>query len=564
MKSKTNIIIGALLLFAIFILPVYVPASQQNNEVLPTDTKQNHGDTEQQIPAVPNLSGIIPKVTELSGSFADLKVNLKQVPDFLTVEKQYAEIAVDVEELASKFNQLKEEDEPNLTKVYALRRAVSDKKSLLEEVGGPLEYEIHLFDSWKEQWQSEKARWGNWESSILKDQESEQLKQAFKKATKIIDKGLDLIAMRLGKILTLQAKGGIVGEKIEALEADVRAWISSSKHGYLYRKSPSMFSRDYYSQFKSELWNTVVDDLIIIPWPINRYFDRYRWAFLLQFVCFFLVFFVIYRNKKVLKESERWKLLAERPVSTSLLIVLLLEMFLWSYIPVPDFVKLTYRVVGSISTVRLLGLVIDRPWRRQAAYAVMTIFVVSELLAMINLPLELFRLYILLVSLIVLVFLYHWARQNSTQNKKGLYAWSINAFAGLFIFISIAEIIGNDRIAHYLFIGMIKSMALVLPYILLIHIIRGALHWVFFSSPVWQVKLLRTHAEYCHSRVWPLARNSRDVESVRNYTASRKENVFLRDQHWNFAIQLGYDSCLGNRFLSFISRRQDSSESDFG
>ena len=130
----------------------------------------------------------------------------------------------------------------------------------------------------------------------------------------------------------------------------------------------------------------------------------------------------------------------------------------------------------------------------------MIVFIVSITMDTFGMPQTLYRLYVLLVSLIVLLFLYHWFRQSSIRNETGFSIWSIRLFAGLFAFIAVAEIFGNHGIAKDLFLGTIRSMAILLPYLLLIHIIQGVFHWVFFSSPVWQVKLLRSRADYCVQR----------------------------------------------------------------
>ena len=275
----------------------------------------------------------------------------------------------------------------------------------------------------------------------------------------------------------------------------MRALISGAHQEYLFSKSSPMFSEKYLSQFRSDLWYAAVDGLGLISLPNSRFFVQKGWSFLFQLFSFLLVVVVIYRNREELKKSTRWIFLAERPVSSALLIAILSSVPFFEYLPISDSLRLGYTIVGGISCVRLLGLVIDGRWQRHAAYGVMTLFIITEILMNISLPFPLTRLYILLASLVAIRFLWHWSQQDSNQDELGYFVWLIRSLIGFFIVIVIAVFLRNAGIATYLFKSTIISMALMLPCILFIYMIYGGLNWVFFLSPVWQVKLLRNDAQ---------------------------------------------------------------------
>ena len=46
-----------------------------------------------------------------------------------------------------------------------------------------------------------------------------------------------------------------------------------------------------------------------------------------------------------------------------------------------------------------------------------------------------------------------------------------------------------------MFVNSVVSMAFTALFVLFIHLLRGGIHWVFFSSPLWQIKLLRSDAQ---------------------------------------------------------------------
>ena len=253
MKNHNNRSLRCLVLLITLILPVSLSASQHAQESQSPKSVNKTEKTEQQNHAVPGLSDIIPEATALSGRFAALKNVLNQSPDFSTIEKQYTDVTAALEELIRRFKKLVEHGDENLTKIYALRQAVLGHQALLEDIGKPLKFDISRINSHKLQWLSEKARWDEWQSFLLKDQQPEHLKQVFKNALETVESGLDLIVTRLDKDMKIQAKGGAASGMIETLQADINARITYRKQSNLHKKFPLMFSRDYYSQFSSGL-----------------------------------------------------------------------------------------------------------------------------------------------------------------------------------------------------------------------------------------------------------------------------------------------------------------------
>ena len=175
MKKPTNIIFCNVLLFVALLISGYALANE------PPKGEKIAAATQKQDTLVPELADIIPLSAKLSGRFAELKNNIKKAPDTSIVDQEYARIATDLKDYTRKLNQLKKTDSYNLAKIYALNQAVANQKNQLEDIGKPLIDGIRLIDDWKTQWLSEKVRWDNWQSFLLKDHPPEQLKLAFKK-----------------------------------------------------------------------------------------------------------------------------------------------------------------------------------------------------------------------------------------------------------------------------------------------------------------------------------------------------------------------------------------------
>ena len=495
MRKTVNILLGIALLWAVFLLPGNVLAVWQPKKDQSADEKRKP-----EI-AVPDLTRIIPLSADLSGLFARLQNDLNQRGNFSDIETKYTSIAAALEASTRAFDQLKETVGYKARQIHKFREDAANQKFQLAFISKPLITEIRWIDSWKKEWLSTKRRWEVWQASLLKDQSPEQIKQVFRDTQKTLETGHALILQRLEDLLELQAKGSDVTKRLDVFDVDLRSALSLNRREYLFSKAPPLLSFDFLAQFRGGLWSVVLDDLRSFSFPGIRFFRQYGWIFLAQLCCVLLVMGTIYRNRDALKVSENWKFLTERPLASALFIAIATLALFVLYSPFIGALRLTYAIVGGLACVRLLSLVVDQPWKKQAAYGVMIVHIFSELLVFTNAPLPLTRLWIFMVSLIGLYFLVRWARKCSALNEAGFYIWFFRAVGAVFLVIIFAQIWGNAGIAGYLFRSMIKSMALTLPYIFFMYLIYGGLHWVFYNSPVWRVKLLRSDAQFHVQRV---------------------------------------------------------------
>ncbi len=495
LKNRSNIIFLVALLLVSLLLPGQALASQLTQKQQPPVVKREKKSV------VPGLADIIPRAGVLSGRFAELESQLKEVPDVAGIEKKYAGVMADLKKGATQLQQQKSLTAPSVVKISLLKQLIREKKGFVKNISRPLKGEILRLDRWQTEWSTTKALWAGWQSSLLKEQAPAQLKLTFIQANDTIDTALNLISQHLQTLLVAQTKESVAMGELNALDADLQDFIEVTRKDYQISQSPPMISSSYLSQFKGEIWVAVRSGLRLIPWPDYRSFVQHGWILLLQALYFLVVISVVYRNKKSLNESKRWKFLSTRPVSVSLFIVSLTSGLSLAYSQGLGTWKLAYMIVGGITCARLLGRVVEQRWRKQAIYGVMTVFIVTTLLLTINFPLPLYRLYIFLVSILALYFFIRWLRECASLPETGFYHWLLRVGCGFAVVIILAELFGKDRVSGYLFLAIIQSTALTFPYLLLMYMINGGLHWVFFSSPVWQVKLLRNDAEYFSQKV---------------------------------------------------------------
>ncbi len=495
-RFKKTFLVGLSLL--VLLLPGLLQADQATPEEAQLILHQGRQ------PAPPAVGDIIPMATALSLRFLKLKNDLKGALDVNDLTKAFVRVTADLGEVSEHLQQLQKHEgltDQKLIEIATLKRVIENKKNLLRSVIKPLRGEIQKFDRWYKEWQAEKKLWDAWRPSLLEGWEIEPLRLAFAKAGKTIDTALLLIQRHLEAILEFQSKGVVTLGQLNTLDLNLNHLVLGAQKGNLFHQSSPIFSVGYLSQYTGELWTTTLAGLKLINRSNNFIFATHAWPLLLQILSFLLVLSIIFRHRVALRKSKRWKILAEAPVSTGFFIVILITSLFLSYLPDRETLGAIYLIFGGIACVRILAKVIDPSWKRQALYGVMTVFSINTIFMTINLPQPLFRLYIFLAALLGLYFFPRWYRDCSSRKDAVVYLWLLRGAFACTIIIILAEIFGKFGLSSYIFRSTVESTAVTFPYLLLIYMIDGGLHWVFFSSPVWNIKLLRSDAESLVQRV---------------------------------------------------------------
>jgi small-conductance mechanosensitive channel len=337
---------------------------------------------------------------------------------------------------------------------------------------------------------------------LLKEGDPEQLKSTFKRAKDTIDTAVNLVFQKLEAILKVQEKAGNINGKINALVAELNSLIAEEKRNALLNESPPLFSSQYFFQFKSgELWHVVKKNLNEITWPGNRFFAQQGWIVLIQVFLSLFVIIAVYRNREMLKESNRWRFLALRPIAAGIFLGFMMTVLIYEYEGYPAVWKLANTIIGGICFARLSGGFIEVSWKRQFVYGLMIVLIVTEIMDVIGFPLPLFRLYTVLTAVVGLNLCLRWARDSASNKELGVYGWLLRLGSLFFAFIIIAELWGKRLLASHLFASSIDTIATVLVFMLLMHMIHGGLQWLFNTSPLKQMPVLHGDTDTIVRRV---------------------------------------------------------------
>ncbi len=484
MRFHANKILGIVLPIAVLLISSNVRAQE------PSPGGQTLGAKEGISSAVPDLADIVPLAAELTGRLATLENRIKDGPDISKIEKKYDGIEANLKDPAGQLQRLKDSKGYKYSKLVALREAIKQENEFFEVISKPVNQAIRKLGAWREEWLAEKKRWNEWQSSMLKEGVHDQLKPTFEKANETIDTALNLVLPHLEAILTVQQKAGNIKTKINALAVELDGLIEHERRGALLNASPPMFSSQYFYQFRSGLWYAAKKSLHEIQWPGNQFFARQGWIVLLQGLLTFVAIIAVFRKRQVLNESKRWRFLAARPFSAGFFLGVMTTLFFYTYEGAPATWGLVYTLVGGISFARLSGVLIETSWKRHFIYGLMIVLILARLIYVLSLPLPLSRLCMVLTALVALLFCLRWAGESDRHRGAAFYSWSLRLGSLFFVIIIIMELWGKQALAAYLFVSLIRSMAIALSTVLFMNVIRGGLEWVFRDSPIRRAKVL--------------------------------------------------------------------------
>ena len=478
MSLPAKKIFGVVLPLAILLIPTLVLAQEQSQDL------QTSGANEELPVAALDLDEIIPLAAILSSRFAALENKATGLLNISEVEKKFAVIEVNLKGPASQLARLKDSKDYRLNRIVKLKETIEQENELFEEINNPLRRSIRQLGVWRTEWLAEKKRWNEWQSSLSIEGALDQIESTFAKANDTIDTALEIIIPQLKAMLMVQEKAGNIQREINTLDTEINSLFSVKRRGVIFDASAPMFSSRYFAQFSNKLRYSLQQGWDEISWPGGRFFARQGWIVFLQGFLSLVVIIAVYRNRPVLNDLKRWRFLAARPYSAGLFFGTIVAVLFFEYQGIPDTWELVNIIVVGVSFARLIGALDEASWKRQFVYGLIIVLFVTRLMYVISLPLPLFRIYTVLTALVGLLLCLRWAGKSRRRKDSGLYIWSLRLGSFFFAFIIIAEIWGKQGLAEFLFISLIRSIGVVLVFMLLLYMIRGAIEWVFHGSPL--------------------------------------------------------------------------------
>jgi small-conductance mechanosensitive channel len=442
-----------------------------------------------QPPTVPELADLIPLATVLSGRLASLEKTLADGADLSRIEQQFGQINARLDEYAKQIVALKDSHDQRAGRLPQLNAEIKSAEDALARVSKPVTEKVRVLGKLRKEWLAQQKQWNAWQAALHEDEPLEEITTVLTKIQGVIDTALGLLQQQLRPLLVLQEQAGTLQIRINAQIAEVEGLISLTQGGVMVDASPAMFSAQYFAQLTTMFWDGAQTQLVQISWPEKSFFTEQGWIIALQGLLSLVLAFVFFRHRQQLERLEHWRIVARRPIAAGLLVGILSVAVFYERPPAMLLVVLSTTL--GIAFVRLVGDLVGGGWRSQFLYVSLILLVLTNLCYAIGLPLALLRLYILAAALVSLVYCLRWAATSRRQGETRLYAWGLRLAAVFFAVVLFTELWGEAKLAEFFFVSSLRTLAVVLAFGLLRHIVRGGLEWAVLSSSVRGVALVR-------------------------------------------------------------------------
>ncbi|MDD3145902.1 MAG: mechanosensitive ion channel [Candidatus Riflebacteria bacterium] len=437
-----------------------------------------------------SMADILPKAETLKNDAEELAATINGITDISKLIEEYGLLKNRLEEQKTQFNSVKESGSYGFEKVSALR---SDLRSLIDAVGHHIKYiseRLGKIESQKQNWTLRETTWKS-QRDALAEGVGPALRDVFKDAVNTIAisrkrmEGIEVPLVEFQqKVIDLQRQAQNQLAEIDKLMAEMRK--------DLFRKSrPAMFTPTFVMQFDTALWQEFWLGIASFEMPGRPFFQTFGWVIFLQLLLAAgsAYFLRSLRNRNL----ERFKLafIADRYLSAGMLIGLLLPLPLFE--TVPKLLKLLFAGIVSINASRLVGAVIDRPWRRRLLYIIVGLYLLIQLFVFIALPAPAMRVFTALVGFSGAMLCFWRARINQAEGASLTFLAGIKAGGASLALVFLSQAAGYVAFSNHLLDVTIKTIFIGVVAWMINLILKGAIEAIFDNNFVRKNDLIDKH-----------------------------------------------------------------------
>jgi small-conductance mechanosensitive channel len=254
-----------------------------------------------------------------------------------------------------------------------------------------------------------------------------------------------------------------------------------------------MYTINYITQLGSDLQSWREKGLIEVEWPGPQFFERQGWVFLLQLLAALILVIVILRYRTRLKESERLRCLAMRPVSFGLFFGFIILTPLYGRLQ--EVWQLLLMVVMCFSFALLISAIIKASWKKRLLYALLVLIILFRLMDVLFLPHSFFRLFTFLTALTGLMVCVWWTVKTRQHKDSFFIILGFYCAALVLVVVVISEIWGQTEISEFMYAPIITSGLLLVVAWLMMYLSSGVLELAVKGSTFQRIKFAKLDTE---------------------------------------------------------------------
>lgn len=465
----------------IFLFTVALLGNFENSYSQDSDNAGSSKDqAEIQLVSVPELSDIIPMAAEIEGKLLIVQNALYDTIDKGALEKKYKEIEETLNSLELALVAMDSSEHIGFIALSHIKKRLLQVEQVFADVNEPLTSAIKKIEADRSEWLEDQENWLRWENILVTESTPKQISNAFNNTHSNINTALDILFPKLEDLLQIQERGYGIEPKINVLTEKIGSINEERVQKVLIDESAPLFSAQYRNQFSPLLWTNIKNEFKALALPDNFKWITYFWLIIFVFFLFLGIFMIIRKNYNSLQKNPNYKFLANQAIPAALFFSVTTFFLIFIDEDIPSIIKLGIIIIIGVSFCILVSNVIQT-WTKNLIYFFTTIVICTNFLLEINFPFPLFRLYVVLISLAIVVLSIYRIKRGIDEKSPKYLAYILSAFALYFGVVFIAEVAGKEILAMFLFDSLIKSIVQIALFGIYIFIIRGALEWLLLK-----------------------------------------------------------------------------------
>lgn len=429
--------------------------------------------------ALPTLAEIVPQSALLTDKLATLNNSIDDLVDVKAIDENYKKIAQSLKAISVEFNKYKKDGNVGTNELDNLKSELNQSGQKFDDSNKTLKDAIELLEDSRKEWLGYKNKWANYEIALSNEDLPTEAKKSLKKASVTIEKGLSVIGSKLNVLIKLQQRGYTNQSVINDLNTQILILKQKKITSAFEDGSIPMYSPKFYQQFDGKLWGNIKRGFKNVIIPSKSYFENNWWIYVFQIFISIFIIYIIRKNAAFIKKQTSFDYISERAISAGIFFGFLSILIFHSDMKSVPLLNLLSFLIGGISFCILISNRKVEQWKNKFYYILVAILALTGIFHVFNLPIVLFRIFIVGVSIYGIYRLHGWYKKNKHITEFRGYKW---LFFSLFVYlwiIVISEIIGKEVLALYMYESLIKSVTLIVFTVVFLNMIQAGIEVTF-------------------------------------------------------------------------------------
>lgn len=449
-------------------------------------------------PTFPGVSEVVARVVNLTSQSDNTLTQLQEISSSKSISDSLDKILERQKALDKRI------DELGAPATWAFERLLENKNILANQLNelstlfDNITAQLSTTDNLRTTWQQQKQFWSDWEKLLI-EQKVPVPTAEFTNSNKLADNILKQIDLASSKLITIQQKVRGVQESNQNTVRQIDSALKTLRAELFKKSSLSLFSTEYYLQFDSRLKELFISNFQLVQWHRKNYLAEHWWVLVLQLSVAFSLALSLRNRRSKNDDQSQWNVLYRHPWATGIFIAFA------TLSPLYKAASLVWTLyVLLLSVLSACILVADAVPRKRHALLVWLlagVYLISMFFQVIGVPLPLYRLYMVVISLLGIPLL-RWLCMSEQGNKE---AWKLiyGLRSGMVILLVslVAQIGGFSTLSFRLIDSSIKSVFLVLMILMIMRLSKGGVDYIVGHSKSRRLKFLRLFGDQLGQRI---------------------------------------------------------------